>query len=41
MENEQINQESNDSVETPVRDAQDVFQEIIEAESSDNDKMRW
>ena len=35
---EQINQESNDSVETPVRDAQDVFQEIVEAESSDNDK---
>ena len=34
---EQINQESNDSVDTP-RDAQDVFQEIIEAESSDNDK---
>ena len=35
---EQINQESNDSVETPVRDAQDVFEEIVEAESSDNDK---
>jgi hypothetical protein len=37
MENEQINQESNDSVETP-RDAVDVFTEILEAESSDNDK---
>ena len=34
---EQINQESNDSVETPVRDAVDVFTEILEAEES-NDK---
>ena len=35
---EQINQESNDSVETPVRDAQDFFQELVEAESSETDK---
>ena len=35
---EQVNQESNDSVETPVRDAQDVFEEIITAESSETDK---
>jgi hypothetical protein len=34
---EQINQESNDSVETPTRDAVDVFTEILEAEES-NDK---
>ena len=35
--NEQVNQESNDSVDTPVRDAQDVFTEMLTAESSDND----
>ena len=38
MENEQVNQESNDSVDTPVRDAQDVFAEMLTTESSDNDK---
>ena len=36
--NEQVNQESNDSVDTPVRDAQDVFTEMLTTESSDNDK---
>ena len=36
MENEQVNQESNDSVDTP-RDAQTVFAEMLDAEES-NDK---
>ena len=35
--NEQINQESSDSVETP-RTAEDVFTEMLVAEESDNDK---
>ena len=34
---EQINQESNNSVETP-RDATEVFTEMLDSESSDNDK---
>ncbi len=37
MNLEQINQESADSVDTP-RDAQAVFTEMLDAESSDNDK---
>ena len=35
--NEQVNQESSDSVDTP-RDAQDVFAEMLVAEESGNDK---
>ena len=37
MENEQVNQESSDSVDTP-RDAQTVFTEMLVAEESGNDK---
>ncbi len=33
MNLEQVNQESNDSVDTPVRDAQDVFTEMLTTES--------